>query len=458
MKKAYVLASGYGRKMWPYSDKWQKCCIRVGNTPNIVRTVSTLKELGISDITVAAGHMAAQVGYCLRNMEGVDLVEEQSPKGTACSLLNCMREEEPEDFIVVYGDSVIDKDSIRGLLEQYDREGISILTQRLRGETRANYHMCAQVEQGRVKAIYGHPREHYVNSRIAGAFALNKEVIPFLKANPGRMLNVPVGGMPPEEYMLEQSLQMMIESNMDVYASEVVRYCIDLDKPWNILDANDEIIIDTFKGMSSDVLYEGAHIDESAVIMGRVRLGKGSRIGKNVIIKGDIWIGDNTLIDSGAILEGNNIIGDGCRISNYCKISSNTTIGDKNKIGFGAEVQGVTFDSVSIVHTSEVYGVVGSHTDIAAGCMMGILRFDDGTCRQKVGAGYQEAGKYGNAVFLGDYTRTGISNIYYPGVKVGSNCAIGPGAIVDEDVPSNKMVLVEQNKIYRDWGTERYNW
>jgi UDP-N-acetylglucosamine diphosphorylase / glucose-1-phosphate thymidylyltransferase / UDP-N-acetylgalactosamine diphosphorylase / glucosamine-1-phosphate N-acetyltransferase / galactosamine-1-phosphate N-acetyltransferase len=251
---------------------------------------------------------------------------------------------------------------------------------------------------------------------------------------------------------------MMIENNISIYSEDISKYCIDLDRPWNILDANDEIIIETFKEMSFNNIDRESYIDDSADIRGKVSLGKGSRIGKNVIIKGDVWIGDNTLIDCGAILEGNNIIGDGCSISDYCKISANTTIGDKNRIGFGAEVQGVTFDGVSIVHNAEVYGVVGSHTDIAAGCMMGVLRFDDEICRQKLGKRLEVAGRYGNAIFLGDYTRTGISNIFYPGVKVGSNCAIGPGAIVDKDINSNTLVLVEQNKIYHDWGTERYNW
>lgn len=458
MNKAYVLASGYGRKMWPYSDKWQKCCIKIGNIPNIVRIVNSLIELGIDDITVAAGHMAAQVKYYLGNIEGVHIIEEQSANGTARTLLNCMKNDIPGDFLVVYGDSVIDKESIRHILEQYDEEGASILVKRLGDGTRANYHMCAQVERGRVKAIYGHPREHYVNSRIAGVFALSKEIIPFLENNPGRMLNVPVGGMPPEEYMLEQSLQMMVESGIDIHASDVSRYFIDLDKPWDILEANKEIIDDTFREIKADIICEGSYVDASAVVMGRLRLGKGSKIGRNVIIKGDVWIGDNTSIDCGAILEGNNIIGDGCSISDYCKISAYTTIGDRNRIGFNAEVQGVTFDGVSIVHSSEVYGVIGSHTDIAAGCMMGIVRFDDEMCRQKVGSVYEEAGKYGNAIFLGDYTRTGISNIYYPGVKVGSNCAIGPGVIVDKDIESNKLVLAEQVKMYRDWGAEKYSW
>jgi UDP-N-acetylglucosamine diphosphorylase / glucose-1-phosphate thymidylyltransferase / UDP-N-acetylgalactosamine diphosphorylase / glucosamine-1-phosphate N-acetyltransferase / galactosamine-1-phosphate N-acetyltransferase len=458
MHKAYVLASGYGRKMWPYTDKWQKCCLKIGNIPSIVRTIRNLKELGISEITVAAGCMASQVRYFLGNIEGINIVEEQSPKGTAYSLLNCMESGVHEDFLVLYGDSILDKASIKNLMDQYDKLGICVLTEKLQGDIRANDHMCAQVEDGKVKAIFGHPRSHYVNRRLAGAFALNKEIVSFLKANPGRMLNVPVGGMPPEDNMLEQSLQMMIENNISIYSEDISKYCIDLDRPWNILDANDEIIIETFKEMSFNNIDRESYIDDSADIRGKVSLGKGSRIGKNVIIKGDVWIGDNTLIDCGAILEGNNIIGDGCSISDYCKISANTTIGDKNRIGFGAEVQGVTFDGVSIVHNAEVYGVVGSHTDIAAGCMMGVLRFDDEICRQKLGKRLEVAGRYGNAIFLGDYTRTGISNIFYPGVKVGSNCAIGPGAIVDKDINSNTLVLVEQNKIYHDWGTERYNW
>ena len=44
------------------------------------------------------------------------------------------------------------------------------------------------------------------------------------------------------------------------------------------------------------------------------------------------------------------------------------------------------------------------------------------------------ANKNTNIVCIGDYTRTGICNVFYPGVKVGSHCALGPNLTIQRDI------------------------
>jgi len=187
-------------------------------------------------------------------------------------------------------------------------------------------------------------------------------------------------------------------------------------------------------------------IDPSAVLNGFVKLGKNSIIGKNVVINGNCIIGDNVFIDNGVILEGNNYIGDNTYIKDYAKIGSNSVIGKDNKIGHNAEIKGLTMDGVSAVHYSEIFGVIGKYVDIAAACVSGILRFNDSSHVQKI------------AVFIGDFTRTGINNIFLPGCKIGSNCALYPGLIIDEDIAHGKIVLKKQEFIIKEWGSEKYGW
>ena len=82
---------------------------------------------------------------------------------------------------------------------------------------------------------------------------------------------------------------------------------------------------------------------------------------------------------------------------------------------------------------------------------MGTLRFDDQKSLVK-------AGEFANCIFIGDYTRCGVSNVFYPGVIVGSNCALGPGAIISSNVESNSLILVEQQQQKKYWGPEKYGW
>lgn len=453
-----VLSSGSGKKMWPYSDWWQKCCLPAGNLPNVLRVVRQLKACSLSRVYVVAGHRAEMVKYALRGEGGTQVLDEQSPAGTARTLLCCLRDHD-EDALVAYGDVFLDNAAMLRAFERFQSSGSPvILTRSLAGGERSIDWMCAKVDDGKVQAIYGHPRSHYVNARVAGVFALPAGLTRYLETNPGHMENVCVGGMPPKEAPLEQSFQTMLDDGIEIGSVEAGDRFVDMDKPWHILEANRLAVDELLGGLAQDSLAEGSSVDGSALIQGHVRLGRNSRIGRNVIVRGDLWVGDETIVDSGAVIEGRVIVGDHSSVADHCNLASHTVIGNLNRIGFGAQVSGVTFDGVSIMHSSYTSGVVGSHTDIAAGCLTGSLRFDDGATVHEIEGRREAAGPFANAVFFGDHTRTGVGNIFLPGVKIGVNCAIWPGAIIDEDVASNSLVVVEQQKSVKRWGPERYGW
>ncbi|MGB9813794.1 MAG: sugar phosphate nucleotidyltransferase [Thermovenabulum sp.] len=453
-----VLCSGYGKKIWPYSDWWQKCCIPIGNKPNIIRIIEQLKKINLRKIIVVTSYYSQMVKYCLKNIKGINIFEEEKPEGTAKSLYKAVKNLN-DDFLVIYGDTFVDDSSILKIYNQFLKEKLpSVLTKHLKDNERSIDHICAYVNNGEVRAIYGHPRSNYVNYKLANVFIINKELKKYLEINPGFMKNVCVGGMPPKESFLEQSIQMMIEDNKKVLACEVEGFLVDIDKPWHIMEANKIAIDEIFDRIDDSILNSKTSIDPSAVISGKIYLGEKSKIGKNVIIKGDVWIGNNTLIDNGAIIEGKVVIGNNSRITDYCKIGPYSTIGNNNRIGFNAEFCGITFDGVSIIHNSEMYGIIGSYTDIAAGCLTGSLRFDDLQTIHKINGRNELPNTYSNAVFIGDHTRTGVGNIFLPGVKVGINCAIGPGAIIEEDIPSNSLIIVKQEKVIKRWGPEKYGW
>lgn len=62
--------------------------------------------------------------------------------------------------------------------------------------------------------------------------------MPYLEANPGIMSTVPVGGMPPVEAELAESLQCFVDAGHPIAAVMADDDFVDLDKPWHILEAN----------------------------------------------------------------------------------------------------------------------------------------------------------------------------------------------------------------------------
>lgn len=204
-------------------------------------------------------------------------------------------------------------------------------------------------------------------------------------------------------------------------------------------------------------IEKDASISNRAIINGVVKLGKNSKIGDNVIVNGKVIIGDNVLIENGAILNGPILVGDNSYIRDYAKVEENTVLGVANKIGHNAEIKGVTMQGVSAIHYSEMYGVIGKYVDIAAACVCGILRFNDTPQTHKInGRIYSDS--YSNAVFIGDYTRTGINNIFFPGVKVGSECALYPGLNIEKDVAHRKLIIKKEEHIEKEWGSHKYGW
>lgn len=49
--------------------------------------------------------------------------------------------------------------------------------------------------------------------------------------NPGIVTQVPVGGIPPPESEIAQSLQLMIDDGTEVLAVETTDFFVDVDKP-----------------------------------------------------------------------------------------------------------------------------------------------------------------------------------------------------------------------------------
>ncbi len=456
MNNAIVLAAGLGRKVWPYGEFRQKCTIPVANKPIVRRIVENLLEVGISRILVVVGHHAQQVRGAIADIPNVEFVTQNPLGGTADAVLTALENINDEDFLVIYGDIVTSSDNFRIIVEEYccQNAEAAALIHPLNDEDALNW-LCAKTSDGCLTSIEGHPRGG--SHRLCGVYAFKSTAKPYLLRNPGIVTQVPVGGMPPPESEIAQSIQLMINDSIDVVAVEVTDFFVDVDKPWHVLEANRRLVDHLSKQIDKNKIAEGARISDAADINGKVVLGKNTVIGPRVVINGTFIAGSNNNITNGAILHGNLYIGNQCRISDYCDIDS-STIGNRCIVGHGAEMSGVMFDKVYLYHYCEMSGVFGNATDIGAATVCGTLRFDDGDTRMKIEGRYEVPTYGANATYMGDYCRTGVNAMIMPGRRIGSYSVVGPGVILYDDVPSKTMILAKQELITKPWGPERYGW
>ena len=464
MENAIVLAAGSGRKVWPYGEFRQKCTIPIANKPIVRRTVESLLEIGCQRIIVVVGHHAQQVRGALADIPNVVFVTQQTLDGTASAALIAVEHLEAEPYLVIHGDIVTTSENLRNFVKAFRASDVeaAALVQPLGNEDASDW-LCAGIgttdgnngSLSTLTGVEGHPRGG--SYRLCGVYAFQSSATPYLLRNPGIVTNVPVGGMPPPESEIAQSLQLMIDDGRTVLAAQTSDFFVDVDKPWHVLEANRRCVDYLAKQVTENRIADGAKISDAAEINGHVVLGKNTVIGPRVVVNGTLIAGANNNITNGAILHGDIYVGDQCRISDYCDVES-SAIGNRCIIGHGAEMSGVLFDKVYLYHYCEMSGVFGCATDIGAATVCGTLRFDDKDTPIQVEGRYEVPPSGANATYMGDYCRTGVNAIIMPGRRIGSYSVVGPGVILYDDVPSKTMVMAKQELITKPWGPERYGW
>jgi bifunctional UDP-N-acetylglucosamine pyrophosphorylase/glucosamine-1-phosphate N-acetyltransferase len=457
IRTAVLLAAGTGSRFWPYNVVRNKTVFPIANAPLIRRLADDLVGLGVERLIVVVGAGEASVRAALRGCAAEPVfVRQPKPQGTADAVL-CTATLLDEDFLVVAADVATDPQNLTTLLDHFQQEQppAAALIQPL-GDEEPHDWLVAYPEGERLRGVAGHSRGG--RHRLCGVYAFRPEALQFLRDNPGIMRQVPVGGMPPVESEIAQSLQMMIDEGETVLAVEAPGYHIDLDKPWHILQANEAVIDRLCRQLTGSVIPASSKIHDGAEIEGRLVLGEHCTIGNRVVVKGDLWLGNGASVTNGAMLDGPVVVGAQTVIQNYCQIGGHSSLGSRGHYGHGAEFSGVALDTVYCYHYMEVWGVVGEAVDFGAATVCGNLRFDDGDTVWRIKGRPERPKNAGNAAYFGDFCRTGVNAIIMPGRRIGVYSVVGAGVILYDDLPDRQLVTAKQELATRSWGPERYGW
>lgn len=452
--RTYVLCGGRGSRLSPYSTVRPKTLVPVLGRPVIAHILDAASKAGLGDVRVLVDSWETDVRGAVAGRG--ELIGLPPSDGSAAALRRVWEPGAPA--IVLHGDVLVhgeDLAALRACAETADAGDLCLLLSPIEPDETRDW-IGARTAGGEVTAILGHPREGTTH-RIAG-FALPGNFGEALETTPAHFPSVEVGMMPPAEPCLEAAVETWRAAGGRVRAVAADHPTYDIDKPWHILQANRELLREAVAAIPDRDLADGAAIDESARVAGKVRLGVGSRIGHNVTVRGNLIAGDDVLIDTGAIINGDCFIGPGSRVSNGCYLEDGAVIGAGCVVSHGAELDGLLFGGVYLYHYMEIYGIVGENTDIGAATVCGSLRFDDGETSHRIKGRRETPRLYSNACFIGDYCRTGVNAILMPGCKIGPYGIVGPGVVLDRDLPPNTGVRVRQQLEEFSWGPERYGW
>jgi mannose-1-phosphate guanylyltransferase len=120
-----ILAAGRGTRLGELSETTPKALVTVAGEPMLARQIRYLKDGGIERIVINAHHLAEQIERFVashEHAEDIDVVIEQKLLGTAGGVRNALPQLGAEDFMVLYGDVIVDE-PIEGMRETHARLG-----------------------------------------------------------------------------------------------------------------------------------------------------------------------------------------------------------------------------------------------------------------------------------------------------------------------------------------------
>ena len=403
------MAAGRGERLWPLTEDTPKPLLPIANKPILERTLEALARAGVDQMVLVVGFRNEKVRDRLGKGEAagaeVKYVRQKTAKGTADALGRCNKELQGEDmFLVVYGDDYYDTSVPRTFLAKARRnKGITIGTAIVQdasrfGEIESRRGLVAEIREKASKAESGQ-----VN---AGIYLMDQSIFTAIRKTKRSIRG---------ELELTDALRILISGGVPVHAQDLgSRRWLGVSYPWDLLEAN-EWAVESERPVSKGTVENGVHIRGSAVLE------------------------EGSVVKAGSYLEGPVHVGKRCQIGPNAYLRPYSSLGDDVKVGAGCEIKNsIVMKNTKIPHLSYVGdSILGEGCSLGAGTITANLRFDEAQIKSKLRGSWVNSGRKKLGAIFGDGAKTGINVSIFPGVKIGRGARIGPGAIVDHDVPSN---------------------
>ncbi len=395
--------------MRPLTSSKPKVMLPAGGRPFIEHVVSRAGEAGVDELIFVVGYRSESIIDQLK--EGDDFgtkikyAFQKEQRGTGHALVAA--EEMAENrFLVQNGDVLTDVSSLKRIMEF---EGLAVAAKKVSDPSRYG---VFEVEDGFLKSVTEKSRSPPSNLANAGIYLFEEKVFDILR-------DIPLSER--GEYELTDLLTTLVSRGEEIRVIEIEEW-IEIGRPWDILDANENLLI------------SGPH-----AILGEVE--------PNVVLSGRVSVGRGTRIRSGSYIQGPVFIGENCDIGPNCFIRPYTCIGDNVHIGNAVEIKNSTImENTNVAHLSYVGdSVIGSNCNFGAGTVVANLRHDGREIRSYIKDEKVNSGRRKLGVIMGDDVKTGINTSIYPGTVVEPGYRGRPGEVLRGRAVSQSSSPSERN-------------
>lgn len=417
--KAVILCGGIGKRMFPISK--DKSLLKFCGVPLIVHQIIKAKQAGLSQFVIITNKLNhALICTALSALKDISLnyVVQKKPRGMADALLTASSTIGENPFFLVSSNDIFDTSAYTFILKEYkklSRYIAYIMAVHVTGYFPGGYLIIST--EGAINKIIEKPDINNIPSTTVN-------LVLHLHTKPSLLFDYLKNIKSEADDSYERALNKMITSK---YKLKAVIYKGDwhmIKYPWHILD-----VMDYFSHSLQGKISDKAIISNKATIEGEVILEDGVQILEGAIIRGPSYIGQNTIIGNNSLIR-------------------NSFIGNNNVIGYNTEIKHSYIENDCWFHSNYIGdSVISENCSFGAGSIIANFRLDEKVINNhiqepKIMTGHDKLG-----AFLGSNNRIGINTSIMPGIRIGSNCVIGPHVCLNQHIESNTTVIEDRKYI-----------
>ncbi|MCX8173764.1 MAG: sugar phosphate nucleotidyltransferase [Thermoplasmata archaeon] len=394
--QAVILAAGYGKRLWPFSEELPKPMLPIANKPLMEHLVDALAANNIRDIIIVVGYKKERILSYFQDGKkweaSIRYVVQNQQLGTAHALYQA-RNLVKEEFLILPGDNLVLPSAIASIK---DTKGNAVLL--TESEDPSEYGV-AYVSGKILKTIVEKPAMPDYNIISTSIFKFDPSVFDEIE----RCLAV-------SKYEL----------------SDLIRECA----------VKREISAITMSSIWKDVMYPWSIVDVNAMAVSQIRERIAGTVDSEAKIRGKVSIGEDTVIHPGTCINGPVIIGSGSEIGPSAVIYPCTSIGNNVKIApFSVIENTVIMDNSAIgPHSTLQSCVIGEGTTVESE-----LKALAGDSTVEVEGKLVKIKHAGGILGARCIVQHGV--FMKPGTTVGNDCRIHPNAVISGRVPSRAVVM-----------------
>lgn len=176
------------------------------------------------------------------------------------------------------------------------------------------------------------------------------------------------------------------------------------------------------------------------------QVNQSAEVSDKAYIEGPVWVEEGARILPFAVVIGPSFIGKNTLIGNHTQVRG-SFVGNNSMIGAGTEfIRSICLDQCTFHRNYVGDSLLGNGINIGGDSALANVRLDRTEVRSIIDDQSIDTGLKTFGSIIGNSTNIAGKAVVMPGIKIGSNCLVGPGVILFKDLPSNSKIKVLQEQ------------